>query len=515
MMFMIAQQALSNNVQVSNVRLTNQNTTDDFTMVEFDIIWENSWRYNGGPNNWDAAWIFVKYKIGANGAWNHAWLNNTGHVTCASTTVTSGFLNPGMAFNITTNPALGVFLYRGVAGSGNFDCQNVQLRWNYGANNVSDDQQVDIKVFAIEHVHIPTNSFYIGSGGTESGAFYKYPNSTDPYHVQSEGAITVGTNPDNLYYPNTSGTSGDRLGPIPLNFPKGFSAFYVMKYEISQKGYVDFLNTLTRQQQISRVRSNISSTNVTSTYVMSMSSTITYRSVIRCRSVLPPSPAPVYFYCDMNLNNIADEAGDGLNIACNYLTWSDQVAYLDWSGLRPLSELEFEKSGRGNQFPSADEFAWGNNYFYRVITFTNSGFSNEIATDPFANITVNDGQNGPIRCGAFSKTTSDRTQSGAGYYGAMELSGNVTEKCVTVGNPSGRLYDGKHGDGLIDINGNANVVFWPDPVSGDGVANRGGSFYASPVGNQFDVLLSDRGFGAVFYGPGGLGDGGRGCRTAQ
>ena len=71
-MFMIAQQALSNNVQVSNVRLTNQNTTDDFTMVEFDIIWENSWRYNGGPNNWDAAWIFVKYKIGANGAWNHA-----------------------------------------------------------------------------------------------------------------------------------------------------------------------------------------------------------------------------------------------------------------------------------------------------------------------------------------------------------------------------------------------------------------------------------------------------------
>ena len=40
MMFMIAQQALSNNVQVSNVRLTNQNTTDDFTMVEFDIIWK-------------------------------------------------------------------------------------------------------------------------------------------------------------------------------------------------------------------------------------------------------------------------------------------------------------------------------------------------------------------------------------------------------------------------------------------------------------------------------------------
>ena len=54
---------MSNNIQVSNVRLTNQNTTDDFTMVEFDISWENSWRYSGGPSNWDAAWIFIKYKI--------------------------------------------------------------------------------------------------------------------------------------------------------------------------------------------------------------------------------------------------------------------------------------------------------------------------------------------------------------------------------------------------------------------------------------------------------------------
>lgn len=38
-----------NNIQVTNVRLTGQNTTDDFTMVEIDISWENSWRYANGP----------------------------------------------------------------------------------------------------------------------------------------------------------------------------------------------------------------------------------------------------------------------------------------------------------------------------------------------------------------------------------------------------------------------------------------------------------------------------------
>src|SRR5688572_24329647 len=128
----LAQQAFSNNIQVSNVRLTAQNTTDDFTMVEFDISWENSWRYVNGPANWDAAWIFVKYKIGSGGIWKHAWLHNTSHATCGSTSLTNGLLTPGAAFNSTTNPVMGTFLYRSVPGSGTFDCQNVQLRWNYG-----------------------------------------------------------------------------------------------------------------------------------------------------------------------------------------------------------------------------------------------------------------------------------------------------------------------------------------------------------------------------------------------
>src|SRR5688572_23945751 len=103
----ITQLAIGNNVQVSNVRLTGQNTTDDFTMVEFDISWENSWRYSNGPANWDAVWLFVKYKIGSGGAWQHAWLNNTGHVSCASTTITNGLLTPGVPFNSTTNPVVG------------------------------------------------------------------------------------------------------------------------------------------------------------------------------------------------------------------------------------------------------------------------------------------------------------------------------------------------------------------------------------------------------------------------
>src|SRR5687768_4786303 len=95
-------QALSNNVQVNNVRLTGQNTTDDFVMVKFDITWENSWRLAGGPANWDAAWIFVKYRIGP-GPWTHAFLHNTGHETCMGMTTSNGLLQPGTAFDASTN----------------------------------------------------------------------------------------------------------------------------------------------------------------------------------------------------------------------------------------------------------------------------------------------------------------------------------------------------------------------------------------------------------------------------
>ncbi len=217
-------------------------------MVEFDITWENSWRIVGGPGNWDAAWIFVKYRVGA-GEWKHAWLNNTGHTNCAGTTVSAGLLTPSSVFHPTTNPCLGVFLYRADPGSGSFDCTNIQLRWNYGENGLSDNEQVDIKVFAIEHVYVPEGSFKVGSGGAESGPLYAYPLITNTFEITSEGAITVAASNGNLYYQS----SGDQLGPIPALFPKGYNDFYMMKYEISQQGYVDFLNTLTRPQQSFRI----------------------------------------------------------------------------------------------------------------------------------------------------------------------------------------------------------------------------------------------------------------------
>ena len=42
----------ANNIQVSDVKLTGQNTTLKYTMVQFNISWENSWRSTDLENNW-------------------------------------------------------------------------------------------------------------------------------------------------------------------------------------------------------------------------------------------------------------------------------------------------------------------------------------------------------------------------------------------------------------------------------------------------------------------------------
>ena len=191
-LMLYAGKVAANNITVSNISLTSPNTTDDYVMVQFDISWENSWRFSGGPANWDAAWVFVKYRVGT-GDWQQAWLNNTGHTGTAAT-INAGLRTPGTAFNAATNPGIGAFIYRSADGTGTFSITGAQLRWNYGANSVADNATVDVKVFAVEMVYVPEGSFYVGSGGTESGSFTNgswVSGATIPLLIASEGALGI------------------------------------------------------------------------------------------------------------------------------------------------------------------------------------------------------------------------------------------------------------------------------------------------------------------------------------
>ena len=505
--------ALSNNISISNISLTGQNTAAgpdnfaNFSFVKFDLSWENSWRTNTGTNNWDAAWVFVKYRV-AGGVWQHAHLHGNGHQAPTGSTIDVGLLTPGTAFDINTNPGIGAFVYRSANGSGTFSPSNIQLRWNYGSNGVTDNAAMEVRVFAIEMVYVPQGSYYLGDGSS-TGTFYTAPNFNTPYEVTAENAaITVGNAAGNLNY--SIGGSGcgscDQAGPIPAAFPKGFNAFYCMKYEIAQLQYVEFLNTLTVSQQSSRTESATNAAPGTG----ALTSSNANRNGI---DIITPSSGstPAVYACNLNGNTVYNEADDGQWIACNYLSWADLAAYLDWSGLRPMTELEFEKACRGPLTPVANEYAWGSTSIAGASNFTNGGAINETTNTVGANAVYGNIINlqCPIRVGVFATGSSTREQAGSGYYGMMELSGNIWECCVTAGNVTGRTFTGIQGNGQLDATGVSDAPNWP-PASAIGAGFRGGNL----VNSALYLRISDRDYAASPSSSRHLKSGGRGVRLA-
>ena len=416
----------SNNIAVSNVSLTDRNITDHYIMVQFDISWDNSWRASTDVSNWDAAWVFVKWRLKNQATWNHATLNTTGHTAPLGSTIT------------TPTDGTGAFLYKNADGIGANNWTAAKLRWNYGANGLLDGDLVEVCVDAIEMVYVPQGAFYIGSGGSETSPFYKYPTTTNAYLVGTEDAITVGTATNNLYYASST-YGGDQAGPIPAAFPKGYNAFYSMKYEITQEQYIKFLNKLTYTQQATRTA--VAPNSAAGTGALSN----TYRNGIDIMTPGVSATTPAVYACNLNGNTTYNETDDGQNIACNFLCWADLAAYLDWSGLRPFTEIEFEKTCRGgNLSPVANEYAWGTTGIAgSVYTISNSGASNEVIATNYS-VTVGNALysttgttiNGPARVGIFAGTSGNtgRVTAGATYYGIMEMSDNVCEHPVTVGN---------------------------------------------------------------------------------
>jgi hypothetical protein len=186
---------------------------------------------------------------------------------------------------------------------------------------------------------------------------------------------------------------------------------------------------------------------------------------------------------DLSNNNTAGEVSDGQNIACNWLSSVDLLAYLDWSGLRPMTEFEFEKSCRGTNTAVAGENAWGSTVISGATGITNGGANNEVASNVGANAVYNNagGVAGPMRVGSFAQAATSQLQAGAGWYGVMELSGNVWEDVVTVGSAAGRSFTGVHGNGTLNANGEADVNFWPG-INGNANPNVVNAAYAGVTG---------------------------------
>jgi formylglycine-generating enzyme required for sulfatase activity len=327
------------------------------------------------------------------------------------------------------------------------------LRWDYDADGITAGANVEVKVFAIEMVRVLEGAFNAGGGGG-SKAFTSTTISTANATTAPSGSGTLGG--------AAGGYPTGQTAPDSASWPNGYNAFYCMKYEVSQQQYVDFLNTLTQTQATAR-KANESG----SRYAITGSAVGSY-------------------------------ATTNPNVACNFLSWADGAAYADWSGLRLMTELEFEKACRGDQPAIAGEYAWGTaTVAGSAYTLSDAGASNEgIATNYSTTVgnamyttTKVSGNNGPVRVGIFAANGSNngRVSAGASYWGIMELSGNLWERCVTIENATGYAFTGSHGDGVLTSSGDANAATWPG-TDAVGAGWRGGSCSASTA----DIQVSDR-----------------------
>ncbi len=457
----------ANNITISALSTV---VTGSVTQVQFTLSWDNSWYTTVAPSNYDAAWVFVKYQDPITGAWNH--LNLTG----TNNSVPSGYAISPTADNV------GAFIYRNTDGSGN---NSIVVQMGV----VTLVGSYNIRVFAIEMVNVPQASFQAGDGSSTS--YYRDGVSGNPYTVTGNAStVTMGIASGNLN--DVLGTNGT----LATNYPVGYSSFYCMKYEITQGAYRDFLNTLTYTQQLKRTANAPSSAVGTGALTTSGNN----RNWLETKTAGVATTTPAVYGCDANANNVTDETADGEWIACNFLTWMDLSAYLDWAGLRPITELEYEKACRGNITAVASEYPWGNANIYAITgyTFTSLGTTSEGVTTASTTLgnaiygNTNFGNQSPYRGGLFATSTSNRITAGSSYYGIMEMSGNVAEQCVTTDNAAGRSFTGLTGNGALNSAGDADVDYWPG-INGNATTTVANTIYGGVTGVNNSVGAGARG----------------------
>ncbi len=351
-------------------------------LVSFDLTWDYSWRQDGTH---DAIWVFFKVRPEGADAWQPVRLaadkvrNPTGYGQEAGTPLE--FLVPA-----DDGGPVGMFVRRAEYGYGLVCASNVTavMELPQPLNPEPQALNLEIRACGVEMIYIPEGAFYLNTGGVEPFRFYQYTDGsqhTQPYRVTSEGAIPTGQQEGKLWARH--GAQPEDKGEIPAAYPKGCGAFYCMKIQIKGGQYCDFLNTLTEEQVAKYCPSNSPFT----------------------RSETNPG---VYA--------ISDEGAIHLYTP---VSWGDGIAYAAWAGLRPMSELEYVKVGRGMLEPTTD--------------------TGDTIDHP--------------SCWGVEDWTGWRT---------------APERTVTVANTEGRNFKGTHGKGTLAL-----PADWPqDDAVGSGI--RGG-----------------------------------------
>lgn len=388
---------------------------------------------------------------------------------------------------VPSEDGVGVFIYRAADGRGPLDLHRVRLR----TTTACDGQALKVWVGALEMVHVAASEFHVGDPQGADGptcCFYKagVREGDQSFVIRSEDEIAVGDEPGMLTW-NNAGQMGT-LANIPAVFPKGRAGYYVLKHQVTQGEYCDFINHLQGNQ-------------ITIRFPYGGQGDYRY-TVFKTWGSVRVCTRP--------------------ERANNWASWADAKAYIWWAGLRPLTEFEYEKAARGPIAPVASEYAWGSTTLVQSLVILGDESGRPIvqgncnlgnAMQPFQG---GDGGQGPVPDDTFmasgyqchaevvhmsvdidcAQTLTWREETGGSYYEIMGLSGNLWEYVITAGVEEGRRFSGEHGTGDLDKTGSPDQPnSWPN-ADHLGIGFRGGSWYTKISSGR----LADRCFGSGLLG---------------
>ncbi len=457
---------VATDLRISEVELTQHTFPEKALSLQLTVSWENAWN---NAKNHDAAWVFGKLVAPSGGSYHLALLAD-GHTLVRNNKTDA----PPPRIEVSKD-GTGCFIYTTSPYRGPVSW-TIRLQLDATIRGQVNVNRFSAKAYGLEMVYVPEGAFSVGDKDTTALHFagmYQANNKGDmaaPFRISSEDELIVGKAKGNLYYPSQNQYRGDQKGPIPAAFPKGYQAFYVMKYEITQGQYTDFLNTL--YATATYFRSNFAGRG----YAES-------RGSIKLMGNTYVATAPLR--------------------PLNFVSWEDGCAFADWAGLRPMTEFEFTKACRGPSEPLAHEYPWG--------TSNRNNVERRVGLDD--NLT--------LASASEEAHLADETREkfGASYYWVMDLAGSLWERVVSIGHPIGREFQGSHGDGTLSGHGFATNEDWPkgdEEIGGYGY--RGGGYYEHhKPASEFNPHspIAYRPYGAWAGGPRSIAYGFRCVRTAE